>query len=645
MRKSLQKLFKSRVYNSYLMVLCQILILISLFTISRIIFYTANLQFFRGIGFFDFIKILLGGMRFDISSIFMLNFIYILFQFIPLKLRFNNLYQKVLRIFFYLTNSIAFALNFIDVIYFRFTFKRTTSDIFNYMAVGGDFSKLIPQFIRDFWYIVIIFVVFIIVLVKLTSIFKAKDIIASKIKYYTFQSFGFVFAIGILIIGIRGGFQLKPIDIITASKYTENKNVPLVLNTPFTIFKTLGLPVLSEKSYFKNPDELAKIYTPLQLPDTTDTSKHFKKLNVVIIILESFSQEHIGALNNIKGYSGFTPFIDELIKKSAYVKGFANGKRSIEGIPSILSGIPTLMNEAYITSMYAANKINSIASLLKAKGYNTSFFHGGTNGSMGFDSFTKLAGFETYYGRTQYNNEKDYDGKWGIVDEAFLQNYAKQLNTTQQPFLSSVFTLSSHHPYTVPEKYKGKFKKGHLEIQESIMYADYSLKRFFETASKMAWFDSTLFVITADHTSEAYLDYYQNNIGMYAVPIIFYMPNTNLKLDHNQIGQQIDILPSILDFLNFDKPYFSFGNSVFNAKKPHFNISFINGEYQLIKDDYVLKFDGESAVSLYQIKNDSLLKNNLINKEVSKRIEMENFIKAVIQQYNNRVISNKLQID
>jgi phosphoglycerol transferase MdoB-like AlkP superfamily enzyme len=642
MKKRIKEMAKKSSYNSYQTVLLHITILISLFTISRIIFYIANLKYFKGIEVLEFLKIFTGGIRFDIASIFMVNSVYILMQLIPFNIKFTKAYQKLALLLFYITNSIALMLNFIDVIYFRFTFKRTTSDIFNYIAVGGDFDKLIPQFIADFWYIFIIILVFIIALVKISGLIHLNYLPVQGRKNYVYQFLFFIIAIFFLIIGVRGGLQLKPIDIINAGKYAENKNVPLVLNTPFTIIKTIGLPVLRKKNYFNKTEELNAIYHPVVI---NDTSQQFRKLNVVVIILESFSQEHIGALNNIKGYTGFTPFLDSLIQRSVYVKGFSNGKRSIEGIPAILAGIPTLMNEAYITSMYAGNKINSLASLLKTKGYNTSFFHGGSNGTMGFDAFTKLAGFDSYYGRNQYNNEKDYDGKWGIFDEAFLQNYANQLNAMPQPFLSSVFTLSSHHPYTVPEKYKGKFKKGHLEIQESIMYADYSLKKFFETASKMSWFDSTLFVITADHTSEAYIDYYQNNIGMYAIPIIFFMPNSNLSLNNSQIGQQIDIMPSVLDFLNFDKPYFSFGNSVFDSKKPHFNITYINGEYQLIKDDYVLKFDGEQSLSLYQINKDSLLKSNLINKDVSQRIKMESFIKAIIQQYNNSLIDNKMYPD
>ncbi|MCX6232014.1 MAG: sulfatase-like hydrolase/transferase [Bacteroidetes bacterium] len=584
--------------------------------------------------------IFIGGIRFDLSGIFMLNAVYILLQLIPLNIRFKNWYQKTVLMLFYITNSLALFTNFADSIYFRFTAKRLTGDIFNFLSVGGDFGKLLPQFIVDYWYIALLLIIFVVIFIKVISNIKLKETKIGSFKIFFKQLTLFVISLFITIVGIRGGFQLKPIDIINASNYAENKNLPLVLNSPFTIFKTIGLPVLNNKVYISDSSKLNDIYIPLQLPHENKAS--FRKLNVVIIILESFSQEHIGALNHIKGYTGFTPFLDSLMHKGAYIKGFANGKRSIEGIPAILAGIPTLMNESYITSLYAGNKINSLASLLKTKGYNTSFYHGGSNGTMGFESFTKIAGFGTYYGRSQYNNETDYDGKWGIWDEPFLQNYAKQLNLTTQPFLSAVFTLSSHHPYKVPDKYKGKFRKGKLDIQESIMYADYSLQKFFETASKMPWYDSTLFVITADHTSEADLEYYKNNIGMYAIPILFYLPNGSLNINHQQIGQQIDIMPSILDFLNFDKPYFAFGTSVFDTSKPHFNISYLNEEYQLIKDNYALKFDGEKFVSLYQISQDSLLQHNLINTEVKEKKEMEVFLKALIQQYNNSLINNKM---
>lgn len=325
-------------------------------------------------------------------------------------------------------------------------------------------------------------------------------------------------------------------------------------------------------------------------------------------------------------------------------KGYANGKRSIEGIPAILASLPTLMNFDYITSIYSGNKINSISGLLKEKGYSSAFYHGGTNGTMSFDAFVKIAGFEKYYGRTEYNNENDFDGKWGIFDEEFFQFAAENINQTQQPFFATIFSLSSHHPYSIPEKYKNKFCKGNLEIHESIMYADYALKQFFKTASAMPWFKNTLFVFTADHTSETYYPQYQTNAGNYAIPIIFYKPGSNLTGIQTDIAQQTDIMPTILNYLNFEKNFIAFGTNLLDTTSYHFSISYLNGIYQLIKDNYVLQFDGNKSTALYNLKTDSLLHDNLINSEETIKTELENFTKAIIQQYNSRLINNELII-
>jgi phosphoglycerol transferase MdoB-like AlkP superfamily enzyme len=365
-----------------------------------------------------------------------------------------------------------------------------------------------------------------------------------------------------------------------------------------------------------------------------------------VIILESFSKEYIGGLNKTIDngrYKGYTPFLDSLIKESlVFTSAFANGKRSIEAIPAVLAGIPSLMNDAYITSMYAGNNINSIASVLKKRNYSSAFFHGGTNGTMGFDAFAKLASFDKYYGRTEYNNDKDYDGKWGIFDEPFLQYMAGVLDKSPKPFIAGVFTLSSHHPYKVPDKYASIFPKGKLPIHQSIYYSDYSLRKFFNKLSQMSWFDSTLFVITADHTSELSFPQYETRVGMYCVPIIFYQHNSGLKGNCETVIQQADITPTILDYLNCDVPFVAFGESALDSSENHFAISFVNETYQLIYKNYALVFDGTKGVSLYDRAKDTLMKNNLIESSPAVKKELEKEVKAIIQSYNQRLMKNDM---
>ena len=634
--------------NIYITMCLKILVVLLLFFLSRIFFYLFNLQYFSEAGFGELMKIFFVGLRFDLSAVIIINAPYIFFNSIPFRFRYNKIFQGFVNAYFYVINIIGLMANFVDLIYFRFTLKRTTADIFNYLGVGGDFDKLIPQFLKDFWYVLVIWILFIVLLIYLSSRFKF-NASGSKGKggdlgFYFLNGLLFLVVMFASVIGIRGGFQLRPISLITAGNYTSAKYVPLLLNSPFSIAKTVGKESLKTISYFKSETELAKIYTPLHKGMNTG----FKNINVMIFILESVSLEHIGALNKDLengSYQGYTPFIDSLISHSLVFKGFANGKTSIQGIPAILSGIPSLMNESYIQSNYSTDKVNSLAGLLKTKGYTSAFFHGGTNGTMGFDSYTKFAGFDHYYGRSEYHNEKDYDGKWGIRDEEFFQYTAGILNKLPQPFLGSLFSLSSHHPYYVPGKYNHKFRKGKLPIQESVMYTDHSLKEFFETAKKMPWFENTLFVITADHTSEGYYPYYQSSTGQYAIPVLFYKKNSDLKGLSEEIIQQTDIMPSVLSYLGFDKDYIAFGTNVFDTASARFSIHYISGLYGLIKDGYLLEYDGTNSTALFDLNADKLQTKNLIKKKLPAAKNLETFIKAFIQQYNNRVIENRLTAD
>jgi phosphoglycerol transferase MdoB-like AlkP superfamily enzyme len=554
----------------------------------------------------------------------------------------------ILNIVFYVTNALAFALNLIDVIYFRFSQKRMTIDILAYLKQTGEETvSLVPLFIRDFWFIFILWILFIVILIWATRRIKVDEIRMKgfKLKNYILDAIKLVIIIILFLIIGRGGLQYRPINIINAGEYTEPKYFPVLLNTPFTIIKTKDETSIVPKEYFSNQQELDGLFTPVKSYNHSPES--FKNLNVVILILESFTSEHSAYLNpelEQGKYEGYTPFLDSLMRHSLVFKGYANGEKSIDGIPAILSGIPSLMTGPFITSPYAGNAFNSVAGLLKTKGYSTAFFHGGTNGTMGFEAYTKIAGFDRYFGRNEYNNEKDFDGKWGIFDEEFLKYTANKMSQLEKPFLVSIFTLSSHHPYTIPEKYKDRFPKGTLDIHESIGYTDFALKQFFNAISHADWFDSTLFVLTADHTYQGHYPFYTTSVGKYSVPIVFYQHGMEWVTPDVKTTQQTDILPSILDYLGYDDDFIAFGQSVFDSTVQHFAVSSLSGIYQLISDGYVLKFDGEKDIAFYDLANDSLLTSNLVHRQDSVQQAMNKLTKAIKQQFEWRVVNNQLTV-
>jgi len=629
--------------------LLRLLLVLFIMVVSRLSLFFLHPSLFPGITASKLLYYTFVGLRFDTVALLYANMLYIFLLILPFRFRRKKTFSIVADTIFYISNIVLMIPNFADSAYYPFSLKRMTIDIFKYICTGDDTASMMPQFIRDFWYVFLLWFsgIFILIFIARRIRITNRYVMQKQPQYYLIQTFSMLFFIALSILGVRGGIQLKPVGILSAAQYAPSEETAVVLNSAFTLMRSSDQRGIQKISFYKDTEEMTDIFNVeknYSSKDSLGNSIPMVKKNVFVIILESFSAEHIGALNHQIGNKNtdFTPFLNSLAEKSLVFEGFANGKRSIEGIPAILASMPTWMTEDFITSQYSSNKFNSLASILKAEGYNTSFFHGGKNGTMGFDAFCNSAGFENYFGKNEYPNPADFDGSWGISDEPYLQYIADKLNSTAEPFLGAVFTLSSHHPYKVPEKYRNKFRKGPLEIQETIMYTDYALKEFFAKAETMPWFNNTIFVITADHTSEAYQPFYKNRVGQYAVPIIFYQPQGDTAGHQNRIAQQTDILPTLLDMLHYPKPFIAFGSSVLRTDEPRFSLSFLNGNYQLLQNGYSWQTDYNVSSALYNFKEDSLLKKNLVGEQKNIEADMDKLLKSVIQQYNNRMIENKL---
>lgn len=613
--------------------------LVLLYTICRLLFFGFHHAHFSEIGLSELLYILFFSIRFDLSVIVLSNCLFLILYLAPLPFRERNWYRQILKWLFILVNGLAMVVNCIDLAYFSFTLKRSTSDLFNFFSgeMGNDATRLLPLFISDYWYIVVIGLILIWMVAKVYALTEKQQTIIWNIREIIRQFIILDIMIVVFVIVYRGGFQLKPISVPDAAMYAAGKNVPLVVSTPFSILKTLDVSVIEPSIYFENEAEMQALYNPVH----KGGAGPMKKINVMVIALESFSKEFVGALNGTK--ESYTPFLDSLIAESYNCSNaYANGKRSIEGIPAIVAGIPTWMNQPYSTSPYGSNEIKGIAGLLKKEGYYTAFYHGGTNGTMGFDAFASLSGYQDYFGRIEYNNETDYDGNWGIWDEEFFQYTAKSIAEKPEPFFTTLFTLTSHHPYPIPDKYKGKFKEGPLPIQQSISYTDFCLRRFFDTAKKMSWYKNTLFVLVADHTGISADPFYGNSVGNNAIPLIYFMPaDSSLKGNNSFITSQVDILPSIMDYLNYPKEYFAFGSSVFDSTAHHFSLSYYD-HFDYVEKNYFMYFDGVTSNGLYEYTTDSLLGNDLREKEKDLNTSMERRLKAIVQTYQQSLIKNKM---
>ena len=658
-----------RLYNYHIVLLLKRLLLaIVIFFLARLFFYIYNYGLFANNEIWDLIKIFTIGIRFDLSSIMYFNLIFIIVHILPFsKFVALSSVQLFLKLYFVIVNGILLFANLVDSVFFHFVQKRSTADIFKFLFLSDDVPTLLPGFVKDYWFIGVVWLVIMalawmvyprlktLVVLKVEKIDKVK----SRMMSLSYRVVMMFVLIGLSLIVARGGLQLKPVAIIDASKHVKVAQMPLVLNSVFTMMTTFGHDELNPKKYFSK-EYSQSIYPTIHNFDNQPSS--FNNKNIVVLLLESFSKEYVGSLNNYKGY---TPFLDSLMQHSLVLENaFSNGLRSIDAIPAIVIGIPSLMDDPFITSIYSTNKTNSLPVLLKEKGYHSAFFHGGTNGTMNFDGFAGYAGFDEYYGRFEYDNDDDYDDYWGIYDEPFLQYFAQKLNSFKQPFFAFEFTLSSHYPYSIPDEHKGEFPEGDMKIHKVVKYADFALKQFFNTAKNMPWYNNTLFILVADHPAQSvipslkedveesseklsdfFMSYYKNTSGRYAIPILFFNPGDSTFVGkYNKTVQQTDIFPTILDYLNFDKPAIAFGSSILSDTSQRIAFQYVNGLYQITSGKYSLLFDGDNATSLYDNVADPQHNQNLVNSEIVIADSLETTIKAVLQQYLSRMINNELEV-
>ena len=223
------------------------------------------------------------------------------------------------------------------------------------------------------------------------------------------------------------------------------------------------------------------------------------------------------------------------------------------------------------------------------------------------------------------------------------------MNRMQEPFITSVFTASSHHPFRIPEEYTDKFKGGDDPFLKCVQYTDHALKEFFAYAQEQEWYNNTLFVITADHTNHSIEPKYKTTAGWFEVPVIFFSPDEKEPfapgIDSTMIAQQADIMPTILDYIGYNDRFIAFGKSLISTPAiQSFAVNYTNETYQYYKGEYVLQFDGERSTGLYDIRQDELMKENILEKNDVQE-EMERELKAIIQQYMNRMLNDRLTAD
>ena len=643
------------------------------YTLARLVFTWENWNLYaENMTTAHLVELLRGGLVFDTSAILYTNALWVLLALAvsATKAGANPRSWAVrgMKVLFVGVNIVALALNLCDAVYFRYSMRRTTTTIFQEFQNENNLGSIFLREAVAHWYF---FVLSAVVAWALWKGYRHPSYLPAKKRLLTKTPgapkwvrvagavLSLVAFVPFCIAGMRGGWtrDVRPITVSNANNYCDRSTeAGIVLNTPFALIRTIGKNLFEVPAYY-SAQELERIYSPVHHPqpgtNAADSLQGMRHKNVVVIIIESFGREYIGYYNrHIKDYQGYTPFVDSLLSSEGaltFRHSYCNGRKSIDGMPSILSSIPMFV-EPFFLSPYSVNNVGGLADCLGRKGYQTAFFHGAERGSMGFMAFARATKFQEYYGREDYGNDprtggdKDFDGWWGISDEPFMQYFCTKMTEMKEPFMTAIFTLSSHHPFRVPEPYKDVFKEENpdMPILKVIRYTDMALQHFFAAARRQHWFQNTIFVITSDHTNMSQLPEYATDLGGFASPVIFYDPSGQMGSGMSDaIAQQIDIMPTLLGHLGYDEPYVAFGIDLLHTPADStWAVNYLNGIYQYVKHGHVLQFDGQSTRAVYSL-DDRLMKNNLAGKWALQP-QMERELKAIIQQYMERMTQDRL---
>jgi phosphoglycerol transferase MdoB-like AlkP superfamily enzyme len=593
----------------------RILFLLLSYSILRIGYFLYHYSIYKSFSNADIVESFMLGIRFDLAAIFFLNAPLIILNLIPLD---HKPWNKFERVFFVTLNSLGFLISLVDYELFQFVGKRLSLELF---LISDDIKDQLPQLALYYWYFPLLATLFGYFFYLFDQkYFKVSSTAVSKRRHLIF-SILFLF---LSFVAIRGGLQHKSINVQSAFSQGQNELGHLVLNTPYHFLRTFKSQSYKKLSYFKSDYEALEIILKGQVAASSDSLT--QKKNIVLILLESFSSEYLE--------KGYMPFLDELKARSIFFPyHLANGRRSIEVLPSVLCGLPSLLKEPLSKSIFQSNKLSCLPSSLKSHGYTNYFFHGGAKGTMGFESFTLANGFDRYFSKDDYPGD-DYDGTWGIFDGPFFQYSALEIDKMKAPFMAGIFTLSSHQPYAVPKEYAGKFPKGTLEIHESIRYTDFSLREFFKTIETKPWYKNTIFIITADHTSKLESKKFQNIIGHYRVPLLIFNPLGPQGQVIEKVSQHSDIPRMVLDMLGLkgELPLTS-KNILKNAEGNALNL--INGsDFILMNKDHFLLQKNDQQTLKYSY-NWNTGESQLIGES------SDQLLKANLQYFFNSLINNK----
>jgi phosphoglycerol transferase MdoB-like AlkP superfamily enzyme len=548
------------------------------FLVARLGLFLVYLEDFAPLTFLEVLQSFARGLLFDASIITLITGGPLVMMLLPFRFAHHRRWLS----FWTWTNFVLLALFLLllagDLVYFGFVHRHTGPEI---TALGGDVGLLFDMAFGTYWWALLGFGLACIGLFVLwRRLFRHVD---GEVGRFLPRLVVLVVAVLSMAVLIRGGFGKKPLDIVDAFVGSHPAAAYLTLNGPFAMSRSL-INARKVKADFFAWDEAVRRTRELVLAPgerfvggddypllRAREPGHKRKPNIVVLMLESWDAAHIDVLRRQAGQQpiGATPNFDALSRQGLlFTRFYANGERSMDGLASILAGIPTLPGTAYLGMGMEQNRMAYLGRMAQQQAYDTIFLQSSLRQSFHVDSIAAMAGFHSYLGAedipaTGHSRNTTERGAW---DHDTFQQASQLFAQARKPFVGFIFSASTHLPFQSPGEQWTRLTPDSLENRylNALYYADWALGEFFKSAKQAGWYDNTIFILTADHIS-GFFSKSQEAPSLHHIPLLVIAPGLQPGVIE-RIGSQVDIVPTIAELAGWHAPLASIGHSLLDTR-------------------------------------------------------------------------------
>jgi len=378
-----------------------------------------------------------------------------------------------------------------------------------------------------------------------------------------------LFLVATLIIPIRGGLDTSPLNLSSVAfspkLYVNQAASNYLWNFAKSVEKRKRL---SNPCSYMSKDESVSLFntfmqnnTPVFRPQLIKQNPE-KQPNVILIILESFSNKVIAPLG---GLHGIAPNLDSLCTKSTVFTNFySTGNRSDRGISAVLGGYPSLLSTSIMVYPEKARSLTLLPEYFNRHDYNTSFYYGGDINFYNLKTFVLQSNCGKITTKADFPSELGRMTKWGVPDGYIFDRALDDLKSEKEPFMKTIYTVSSHPPYDVPySKIKGSSNEA--KYLNSVAYTDSCLGAFIEGFRKSPLWNNTLLIVTADH---GHMEPGPTDItapASYRIPLIWTGGVVDSLERIEIITQQVDFSTSLVHQLGWEADSSKFAKDFFTS--------------------------------------------------------------------------------